>query len=164
MQKMWELAGKIGWGYLLVTTGSLSGYAPVAPGTIGTLVAMPLYLLLARTDRIVYMLVTLILFVVGMQGADKIEEVSQQQDPGIVVIDEIVGYLVTMFMLPKGWLFPVVGFFVFRVLDIVKPYPIRQLDLNPHLKGFGIMVDDALAGVYGNILLLMLAKVLTYAH
>jgi phosphatidylglycerophosphatase A len=166
------LAKKIGWGYMLVTTGCFSGYSPIAPGTAGTVVAIPLYLVLLGMLRIpqsewvgwiLYIIAAVGLFVIGMYGADRIELVTQQKDHGIIVVDEIVGYLVTMFLLPQQWLFIILGFFVFRFFDIWKPYPIRRLDKNPNLKGFGVMIDDVLAGVYGNIVLHIVAKVMDYA-
>lgn len=158
VQTIQTLAQKIGWFHVLVTTGCFSGYAPVASGTAGTLVAIPLYLLLVKAGWIPYILISLVLFYIGMKGADRIEEVTQQKDTGIIVIDEIVGYLVTMVFLPQDWIFIMLGFFVFRVFDILKPYPIRQLDKNPNLKGFGVMIDDVLAAVYGNVVLQIVAR------
>ncbi|MBD3305849.1 phosphatidylglycerophosphatase A [candidate division KSB3 bacterium] len=147
------LAEKIGWGYLVITTGGLAGYAPVAPGTMGTVVAVPVYWLLMKLGWAPYLIVSLTLFWLGIQGADRIELATAQKDSGIIVIDEIVGYLITMLFLPERGVLVVVGFFVFRLLDILKPYPIRRLDRAPNLKGFGVMMDDVLAGVYGNIIL-----------
>jgi len=119
---------------------------------------MPLYFVYARVGGwVAYSLLTVALFVLGTQSANKIETAVGQKDPGIIVIDEVVGYLVTMAFLPQNWLFPIVGFFVFRAFDIWKPTPIRQLDANPHLKGFGIMIDDVLAGVYSNLVLQVFA-------
>ncbi len=157
-QTIQVLAQKIGWFYVVLTTGGFSGYAPVAPGTWGTVVAIPLYLLLLKSGWFLYILAALILFYLGTEGADKIEAATQQKDSGIIVIDEIVGYLVTMLFLPQNWIFVILGFFVFRFFDILKPSPIRQLDHNPNLKGFGVMIDDVLAGVYGNIVLQIVAR------
>ncbi len=157
-----DLAKKIGWFYTLFSTGCLSGYAPVASGTFGTAVAIPLYLLLMYAGRalgihwvhwLLYALITLGLFVVGVRSADKIESAAEQKDSGIIVIDEIVGYLVTMFLVPQSWSLIIIGFFVFRFFDIFKPYPIRKFDKDPTLKGFGVMIDDVLAGVYGAIIM-----------
>jgi phosphatidylglycerophosphatase A len=168
-----DLIEKVGWFHAVLATGLFSGYSPVAPGTAGTVVAIPLYLLFVRTGWIPYVFVSLILFFVGIQGATRIEDAMQKQDPKIVVIDEIVGYLVTMFLLPqwgvfalfgfqipKQWVLPVLGFFVFRVFDIVKPYPARKLDENPNLQGFGIMIDDVFAGIYSNIVLQVVARMI----
>ncbi len=156
------LVEKIGWFYTLLSTGCLSGYAPIASGTFGTAVAIPLYLLLMYAGHalglqwvhgLVYAIITLGLFVLGVRGADKIEMAIQQKDSGIIVIDEIVGYLVTMFVLPQRWSLIIIGFFVFRFFDILKPYPIRKFDKDPTLKGFGVMIDDVLAGVYGAMIM-----------
>lgn len=157
-----DLVRKIGWFYTFVSTGCLSGYAPVASGTFGTAVAIPIYLALLAVGRAsgrpslqwgVYLAVTVALFWLGVQGADKIEQAVAQKDSGIIVIDEIVGYLVTMLFVPQQWFSIVLGFFVFRFFDILKPYPIRKLDQNPNLHGFGVMIDDVLAGVYGAIVM-----------
>lgn len=80
------------------------------------------------------------------------------------MIDEIVGYLVTMLFLPLHWFFIILGFFVFRIFDIVKPYPIRKIDNNPNLRGFGVMLDDVLAGIYANIVLQIFVKLLWYVR
>ena len=160
MNAIQTLAKKIGWFQLVVTTGLLSGYSPIASGTAGTVVAIPLYLLLVKAGWIPYFVATALLFWLGMQGANRIEQATGKKDHGIIVIDEIIGYLITMAFLPQTWLFVILGFFVFRFFDILKPYPIRKIDLNQNLKGFGVMADDALAGVYGNILLLLVAKLI----
>ncbi len=163
LQQAQTLAQKIGWFHTILSTGALSGYAPVAPGTFGTLAAIPIYLMLLQTGWVGYLLGTSALFYLGVKGADRIEEATQQKDSGIVVIDEIVGYLITMLFLPHTWPLTILGFFVFRVFDIVKPYPIRTIDRNPNLKGLGVMADDALAGVYGNIVLQIVARLISYS-
>lgn len=160
MKAIQALADKIGWFHVVVSTGCFSGYAPVASGTAGTVVAIPLYLLLVRIGWIPYILVSLVLFFIGMKGANRIEESTEQQDNGIIVIDEIVGYLATMLFLPQNWIFVILGFFAFRLFDILKPYPIRKLDMNPNLKGFGVMIDDVLAAVYGNVVLQIVARLI----
>ena len=156
-----SLAEKIGWFHVVVATGCFSGYAPIASGTAGTAVAIPLYLLLVQAGWIPYILFSLLLFWIGVQGANRIEAATKRKDHGIIVVDEIVGYLITMLFLPQHWLFVVLGFFVFRFFDILKPYPIRRLDLNPNLGGFGVMIDDVLAGVYGNIVLQIVAMLIS---
>lgn len=162
MAGLQKFAKSVGWGYLTLSTGLFSGFAPVASGTFGTMVGIPLYIGLMKLGAFLpagwmqwvpYGVISLILFLLGIQGANRIEEASQEQDHGIIVIDEIVGYLITMAFLPFNWQWITAGFFVFRFFDILKPYPIRSLDENPNLKGFGVMIDDALAGVYGNLLL-----------
>lgn len=156
-----SLVRKIGWFYTITATGCFSGFSPFASGTAGTAAAIPLYLLLVKLGWLPYIIATIILFVIGIPGAAKIEIALGRKDPKIVVIDEVVGYLITMAFLPQNWLFVIAGFFVFRLFDIWKPYPIRALDENPNFKGFGVMVDDALAGVYGNIVLQIAAMLLS---
>lgn len=145
------LAEKIGWFYMITATGVFSGFSPWASGTMGTVVAIPIYLLFFQAGWFPYLILALVLFGIGLQGANKIEEATEQQDSGIIVIDEIVGYLITMLFLPLHWFLIILGFFVFRLFDIVKPYPIRKIDENMQLRGFGVMLDDVLAGVYANI-------------
>ena len=157
-----DLVKKVGWFYTVLSTGGLAGYAPVASGTVGTAVAIPLYLLIMYAGQtfgqhrflwLFYVLITLGIFGLGVRGANKVETAVQQKDSGIIVIDEIVGYLVSMFLVPHQWSLIILGFFVFRFFDILKPYPIRKLDQNPTLKGFGVMIDDVLAGVYSAIVM-----------
>jgi phosphatidylglycerophosphatase A len=124
-----------------------SGKAPVAPGTFGTLAAIPLYLLLRPFSLPVYAVVVAAMFVVGVWLCRATErDLGVHDHPGIVW-DEIVGYLITMFMAPAGWEWMVLGFFLFRLFDIWKPFPIRQLERRVR-GGFGNMLDDALAGFY----------------
>ena len=162
MTGLQKFAKKVGWGHLILSTGLFSGFAPVASGTFGTLVGIPLYVGLMKLGAFLpagwmqwmpYAAIALVLFLLGIQGANRIEEASQEKDPGIIVIDEIVGYLITMAFLPLRWQWIIAGFFVFRFFDVLKPYPIRSLDENPNLNGFGVMIDDALAGVYSNLVL-----------
>ncbi len=154
-----ELGQKIGWGNLFLTTGGFSGFAPVASGTVGTVAAIPVYLLLLQTGGIGYVIGAALLLWLGIRGANRIEEVTQRQDHGIIVIDEIVGFLVTLWLVPPHWLSVLLGFLAFRVFDIVKPYPARQIDRNPNLKGVGVMLDDVVAGIYGNLVLQLIMRV-----
>ncbi len=158
MDTIQTLAKKIGWFRLITATGCFSGYAPIASGTFGTLAAIPIYLLFVKSGWMLYLIGTLAIFLIGIQGANRIEQATQHKDNGIIVIDEIAGYLVTMAFLPRQWMVIIAGFFIFRFFDIFKPYPIRKLDQNPNLHGFGVMIDDVLAGVYGNIVLQILVR------
>lgn len=139
----------------LLAFGLGSGCAPVAPGTFGTLVAVPLYLLMALLVPIQYAVLTLILAVLGIgicQHASR--RLGVHDHPGIVW-DEVVGFLVTMFMVKPGLLAVLVGFGLFRLFDIWKPFPIRWLDRQVH-GGMGIMLDDVVAGVYAAVLMQVL--------
>jgi len=130
----------------LLAFGFGAGAMPFAPGTFGTLVAIPLYLLMRPLAAPWYAGVVAVLFGGGIWlcGATA-RDLRTHDHPGIVW-DEIVGYLVTMFMAPAGWIWIAIGFVLFRVFDIWKPFPIRWLD--EHVKGgTGIMLDDLAAGV-----------------
>jgi phosphatidylglycerophosphatase A len=124
-----------------------TGAARVAPGTFGTLVGLPFYYYLQALSSWLYLAVVAILFIIGIGlCAHAAKQLHVHDHPGIVW-DEVVGYLVTMFMAPAGWLWMVLGFVLFRLFDIWKPWPIRLLDQRVG-GGFGIMVDDLLAGIY----------------
>jgi phosphatidylglycerophosphatase A len=124
-----------------------SGCAPVAPGTFGTLVAIPFYLLLAGTNLWIYLSFTLILFIAGVWICDRTtRKLGVHDHPGIVW-DEIIGYLVTMISAPQGWVWVLTGFILFRIFDITKPWPISLAD-RKLMGGLGIMVDDVIAGIF----------------
>ncbi len=124
-----------------------AGKMPVAPGTFGTLVGIPFYLLLAPLPPLVYADVVLGLFALGVWLCHATEQDLRVHDHPGIVWDEIVGYLITMFMAPSGWPWIVLGFVLFRLFDIWKPFPIRQLERRIQ-GGLGNMLDDALAGLY----------------
>lgn len=129
-----------------------SGLVPRAPGTAGTVAAIPVYLLASSLKLPTYLLLVTAMFLAGIAiCAHTARRLGVHDHPGIVW-DEIVGYLVTMAMAPAGWLWIVIGFVLFRLFDIVKPWPIRWLDKHVH-GGFGIMLDDLLAGLFAAILL-----------
>jgi len=124
-----------------------SGLLPKAPGTAGTLAAIPVYLLLQALALPVYLVVAGVLFVAGIGlCARTARRLGVHDHPGIVW-DEIVGYLVTMTQAPPGWLWVLLGFALFRLFDVLKPWPIRWLDRRVH-GGFGIMLDDLVAGIF----------------
>ena len=126
------------------------GYIPIAPGTFGSAAGLVLWALLPGSP-VVALAVTVVVFVLGVWAASVVERRSGRTDPGIVVIDEVLGMLVTLLFNPVGWGGAVLGFLLFRVFDVIKPYPANRLE---HLHGgLGIMADDAMAGVYANIVL-----------
>jgi len=122
-----------------------SGLLPKAPGTFGTLAAIPLYLLLAPSSMIVYLIAVIVMSIVGIYICGKAAKDAGVHDHGAIVWDEIVGFLITMFMVPLSWQSVVVGFILFRIFDIFKPWPISFIDKNVH-GGLGIMLDDIIAG------------------
>jgi len=128
--------------------GGGAGAMPVAPGTFGTLVAIPLYLLLQPLSLLYYLLTLAIMTLFGIWLCGRTAADIGVHDHGGIVWDEIVGYLLTMIAAPPGWLAVVLGFALFRLFDIVKPWPIRLADRHVG-GGFGIMLDDVLAAGYG---------------
>ena len=133
-----------------------TGAAPIAPGTFGTLAAIPVYLLLATQPVWVFIAITTLLFLIGIELCGQTASDFGVHDHGGIVWDEIVGYLITMVAAPEGWQWVIVGFFLFRFFDVVKPWPIRRLDREVS-GGFGIMVDDVLAGAYAAASMYLLA-------
>jgi len=140
---------------MLIATGFYSGYLPKAPGTWGSLVGLLLFLLLHTLNLPVYIAVVAGLFVVGSFAAGEAEKILDNRDPGAVVIDEIVGMLITMIGVPATPLTLFLGFVLFRIFDIVKPFPVNIFDQRFH-GGLGIMLDDVVAGIYSLILLQLL--------
>jgi phosphatidylglycerophosphatase A len=130
-----------------IAFGFGSGAVPFAPGTFGTLMAIPLYYVMQDLSLITYLLITLAIIIFGTWVSHVTEKDLGVPDHSGIVIDEIAGYLVTMIAAPKGWLWIVLGFILFRIFDIWKPFPIRYLD--QHVPGgAGIMLDDIIAAVY----------------
>jgi phosphatidylglycerophosphatase A len=125
-----------------------SGAAPKAPGTFGTLAAIPLYLLLQPLDPLVYIGITALLFLFGVWLCDRVSRDLGVHDHGGIVWDEWVGLLVTLWLAPPGWWWLLAGFLLFRLFDILKPQPIRWIDQRVR-GGMGIMLDDLLAGLFG---------------
>lgn len=129
-----------------IAFGFGSGAAPKAPGTAGSLVAVAPYLPLSALPVAVYGLVLLGSFGLGIWLCGKTAADIKVHDHGGIVWDEFVGMWLTLFMAPQGWLWIVVGFCLFRIFDIVKPWPIKWVD--KQIKGgLGIMLDDVLAGI-----------------
>ncbi|MEQ1558511.1 MAG: phosphatidylglycerophosphatase A [Methyloglobulus sp.] len=142
---------------LFLAFGFGSGLAKKAPGTCGTLVAVPLYLLVAQTGNLIYSLVTIMVTIVGIWICDKAAEKLGEHDFGGIVWDEIAGYLITLWWIPFSWQGVVLGFILFRFFDILKPWPIKVADRRVK-GGFGIMLDDVLAGVLANVVLILFLR------
>jgi phosphatidylglycerophosphatase A len=135
---------------ILATAGG-AGYAPVAPGTAGSGVGVVLYLLTRHWTPLSQALLVVAVTVIGVWAAGRAARHFQGDDPGQVVIDEVAGQLVTLWLVGVGSSAVLLGFLVFRGLDIVKPWPVRRLeDLHG---GVGIMADDLMAGLYGWVIL-----------
>lgn len=135
-----------------IATGFGIGYAPVAPGTVGSLPGLLLYWLLYRAGGWPAVLPAVALVIgVGIWAANAAERRFQRKDPGAVIIDEVAGQLVTLIGFAPSPTMLVAGFFLFRLFDILKPFPARRLEGLPG--GSGIMMDDLVAGVYANLAL-----------
>jgi phosphatidylglycerophosphatase A len=137
---------------LFVATGFFIGTVPFAPGTFGSLIGLPVCFLLSRLNLLqsVISILVFILFAIGIASAA--EKILKQKDPGQIVIDEIAGLMVTFAGLPFNLKTALAGFIIFRVFDILKPFPIRILERRVG-GGTGVVLDDVLAGVYGNLIL-----------
>jgi phosphatidylglycerophosphatase A len=135
---------------LLLSTALGVGYTPVAPGTAGTAAGLLLWVLLPPSAYVQGAAI-LVLFIVGSWSGSVAEQHFGRTDPGQVVIDEVMGMLITLFMNPVGWGGIGLAFLLFRAFDIVKPYPANRLE-RLH-GGLGIMADDGMAGVYANLAL-----------
>ena len=131
---------------LLLAVGFGSGLAPKAPGTAGTVLAVPLYMLMQPLPLVTYLLITTCLFIAAIWICTYAAEKLGVHDHPSIVIDEIVGYLITMVAAPAGWLPVLIGFVLFRLLDAIKPWPISWFDRNIN-GGLGIMLDDVVAGI-----------------
>ena len=124
-----------------------SGLAPKAPGTFGTLAAVPLFLLISGLTPLIYGLVVLVVCLAGIYICGKAASDVGVHDHGAIVWDEFAGFFITMFMVPVSWQSVLVGFVLFRIFDIAKPWPISLAD-KKLTGGFGIMFDDVLAGLF----------------
>ncbi len=134
----------------IIGTGLGSGYSPLAPGTAGSAVGVLLYWPLASRGPWTTLLATALASALGVWAAGRVAREVGREDPGLVVVDEIAGQWVSLLFLPWSPGVAVLAFFAFRAMDIVKPWPARQLEALPG--GWGIMADDLMAGAYANLL------------
>ena len=139
-----------------------SGLIKPAPGTWGTLAAVPVYWVLATLPISVFLLVILIGFAVGIYLCGKTASDVGVHDHGAIVWDEFIGFWIAMIAIPFNWVNVLIGFILFRIFDIIKPWPIKVLDQKVH-GGFGIMIDDVIAGVFACIILHLLQPVLGFS-
>jgi phosphatidylglycerophosphatase A len=139
----------------LAATGLGSGYAPLASGTAGTLVGIPLYLVFSAMRWPVWLISIVALAFLAWYVSDEAEKLFGQKDDGRIVIDEIAGLQWSLFLIAPTVLHTVLGFLLFRLFDIVKPFPARLFqDRLPG--GLGVVADDLAAGVYTNVVLQLL--------
>jgi phosphatidylglycerophosphatase A len=129
------------------------GFIPLIPGTFGSLAAFAIYFPLIHYTHDWRIQAACIIFItgIGIWASHRTQLDSKIEDPSFVVIDEVAGQLITLFLVPFSWYAIIAGFLLFRILDIIKPAPARKAEDLPG--GWGIMMDDVIAGIYGNILL-----------
>lgn len=139
-----------------IAFGFGSGLSPVAPGTFGTVAAIPVYLLLSTLSWPVYAVLTCAAFILGVVVSDIVSRDLGEHDYKGIVWDEVVGYLLTMMMVPKGITWIIAGFVLFRLFDILKPWPIGWVDRHVH-GGLGIMLDDVIAAIPAWLILQLLS-------
>jgi len=137
---------------MFIATGAYSGYLPKAPGTWGSLVGVALWFALRFLSLPIYFALLGGLFFLGVIAAGAAEKIVDRPDPGLVVIDEIVGQLIALAAVPLSLPWVICAFVFFRFFDILKPFPVGWLDEHIH-GGLGIMLDDVLAGCYALLLL-----------
>jgi phosphatidylglycerophosphatase A len=147
---------------IFVASGAYTGYAPIAPGTagaalgaiLGYLVCAPLW----RRWPVAFIVVFAIIFVVGCVIAGDAETLFDEHDSSHIVLDEVLGMIAAMFMLPTGWIWIIAAFVVFRIFDIIKPWPASRFDRVE--SGAGVMLDDLAAGIYANLVLQVVRLIL----
>lgn len=140
---------------VFLATAAYLGYFPIAPGTVGSAAGLVVYLLVWWTHApAVEIALIIVVFAAGVWAGTTAERYFGGIDPGPVVIDEVLGMLITLAFIPVGVAGAIAGFVLFRIFDIVKPYPARHLE-RLH-GGLGVMADDAMAAVYANISLRLL--------
>lgn len=136
-------------GVFIATCGYI-GYVPFAPGTFGSAAGLVLFVLVRSTGSVALELALIVLlFVIGIWSGNEAERHFGKTDPGPVVLDEVVGMLITLALLPVNVYGAIVGFLLFRVLDVFKPWPSGRFEQLPG--GLGVMADDGMAAVYGNL-------------
>lgn len=136
----------------IISTVFYAGYSPFAPGTVGTALGIPLYFLVHNLNPVLYIILTLALFGIGILAANVVESEEKTKDPSIVIFDETVSFLITMFLITPSIFTITTGFILNRFFDITKIYPACLVDKKVK-GGFGIMLDDLIAGIYSNIVL-----------
>lgn len=138
--------------FLFLASGFYSGLSPFMPGTAGTVVGIGLYWCLSHLPFFQYLITCIAFIFLAVWLADRAAAILQQADPSLIVIDEIAGYLVTMIGIPGSWHYIVMGFILFRTIDVLKPFPIQVIDRD--LKGgWGIVLDDVVAGIFANLIM-----------
>ncbi len=140
---------------VFLATGCFTGFLPKMPGTWGTFAAIPLVIISHRLTSITQPVVAVVLVTFAAYIAGRAEILFEDRDARPIVIDEMAGFLITLLWLPLNFLTLCLGFFLFRLFDIVKPPPISTVEKRSH-GGWGIVLDDVLAGIFANVTLRLL--------
>lgn len=146
---------------MFLATGFYAGNLPVAPGTFGSLIGLALCFGLAANPLPLAIILAVLLILFAIWIANAAEKILKRSDPGCIVIDEIAGMVVTFIGLPFNFATAVTGFILFRILDILKPFPIRILDKRVS-GGLGIVADDVVAGIFANLSLRIILGLVRY--
>jgi phosphatidylglycerophosphatase A len=137
---------------LFIATCAYLGYVPIAPGTFGSLLGLIVFAAVRSSGSMgVELAAIAVVFLIGLWAGTVAEHHFGGIDPGPVVLDEVLGMLITLALLPVNTTGAIVGFLVFRVLDVVKPWPSARFERLPG--GLGVMADDAMAAIYGNLVM-----------
>jgi len=141
-----------------ISTGFGVGYFPIGPGTMGALVILIIYWMTPQINPFELLMIVFGLMVIGIYSATITERESKEKigtekgtDPRIIIIDEIIGMLIALIAIPKSTAYLIAAFILFRIFDIIKPFPIRKFEKLP--SGWGIVFDDVIAGIYANLLI-----------
>jgi phosphatidylglycerophosphatase A len=145
--RAWLARSPLGW----IGSGFGAGLSPIAPGTAGTAVGLLLFWPMRTLSPLVLIGAIVLLFLIGVYAAAHVARQEQREDPGLVVVDEIVGMWISLLFVPWSPATAAGAFVLFRIMDVVKPFPARRLEDLPG--GWGIMADDVMAGVYANVAL-----------
>lgn len=142
---------------MLIATGGYSGTIAKAPGTWGSLAALIPWFFCRQLPLPLYLALMAALFIIGFLAAGAAEKLLDRPDPGCIVIDEFIGIFITLTAAPDNPLYWLLGFLLFRLFDILKPFPVSWLDTHLH-GGIGIMMDDVMAGIYALVSLQLLLR------
>lgn len=137
---------------LFIASAGFVGYIPVASGTFGSLVAIPLFVVLAplAASPVLYVSLYIVAVAVACWAAGQADALLGEQDSSKIVIDEVVGYLAATLFLEPSWTSVCVAFLIFRVFDVIKPFPASYIDREVH-GGLGVVLDDVVSGLYANV-------------
>jgi phosphatidylglycerophosphatase A len=139
-----------------ISTVFFIGYLPLIPGTFGSIAGVGLFCLLKSTAWVTYFLFILGIILLGLITSGRTEKLLNKKDPGCIVIDEVVGMLIALSFIPDDFRIIFLAFLIFRILDTLKPFPAGRLQ---HLRGsVGVLADDIIAGIYTNIVLLLILR------